>query len=236
MKFTKEEIFKLVEARNTPEMVEQFKIAEKNAYKIKNCWERVKNNAGLFEHSTADLTKRYNDLLSKYREYLISSKKSGSGAIKWKYWTLFQQNLMVGRDLNPGITFNSTLPPESSLTQHSTPYPMHSPEKNSDSNIEIINTKPNEFTMTPKKKKVDENTEILTKFLENSNSFKTDISSTLSKLNDEYHEEILSLKGSIKDLENSFNEKFNKALEFMQTEKQKTNDLLMELLARKKEE
>lgn len=164
-------------------------------------------------HKTADVIKRYNDLLGKYREHLAESKKSGSGTVKWKHWELFQQNCQAGKDLMPPSTFESTKGPGQNITfvknqasdleSNKDQYDTESSCGN-DSDILIAAQQPKKI----KKNKANQD-DIIAAFLKNSNSARTEITSTLKSLAESNQSEISEVRSSIwerkRDIENTLN-------------------------------
>ncbi|KAI5154597.1 hypothetical protein ENBRE01_3416, partial [Enteropsectra breve] len=78
----------LIRFKHSENMCAKFEEALNKPHKMKLCWNTV---AEVFEvNISGDAAKiKYNHLLSKYRDELVESKKSGASTPKWKYWSVF---------------------------------------------------------------------------------------------------------------------------------------------------
>ena len=84
---------KLIEVRHDPLMDERFLNNKTHAHKIKKLWEDIALGVD-FALSGAEEKKKYNYLLGEFRKHALVAKKSGAGAIKWRFYEPLKHHLL----------------------------------------------------------------------------------------------------------------------------------------------
>ncbi|KAG0437881.1 hypothetical protein DMUE_3430 [Dictyocoela muelleri] len=89
-KWTYETVELLMTLRMNESNKMAFERSSKFPKKIKALWEEIASEIG--DGYDGNMVKdKYNNLIQIYRINIAESKKSGAGAIKWKYWKMFQK-------------------------------------------------------------------------------------------------------------------------------------------------
>ncbi|KAI5154197.1 hypothetical protein ENBRE01_3324 [Enteropsectra breve] len=123
-KWSNKNLKKLVSLRCSADWEDRFCGQKGKARQIGELWEAIAAEIDL-ETTGVDARTQYNYLLNQFKKHDLKAKKSGEGAVKWRFYKLFKDNFIKNPVISPVALIDTSTNPAVKQSDHNEYLKLH---------------------------------------------------------------------------------------------------------------